>query len=1594
MPNVFRDEVDHILAVSPVLKANPQFVTAIAQTPGTTDEDIKAVAGTMEGVAIRNWLQGLPEDRREQEWGRLTNENRLLAASAGYSGSPTQPSSTQQVAPPPEKNPVERFLGGVWGGVKSAGGKARDVLSWGTDQIHHAQRTGMEVVQRRDDPDWLQPIVGLSSTVAGFAGVLGKGEIGEAWRATADGDKSFDWDALESVRHVYDRQTFELAKKIAENPDMMRKREDVLKLASSPEEAAAWDNMLHNPILQEAISAINSTKLSLGRQTAQTLGLRHDDLTGDGGNWGNKAFTVVSGLFDGVNTFFLDPLIVGSKITSTVKAARYGLGAISPSRIDELFEAGKAFSGGVNVRRFWDGAVPHINAIAKGEDAAAIGKSYEQLQVNYRQAMPMLNSLVDFTKAEGKELTTDGVRDFLKNTQNLQALMRGESAYRGALMPHKGVFADAIGNRVRDNVKRAGIRWMENPSQLMEKATVEALDDLEKLGVAEARGGLFNDLRKNSIRYRAGMTFGRLVEQSPIVKNGKLDLLDDNASKVVYNLSRTYLPRWFSNTVAGAFAGADLAGKKKIYRGLVTTVAEAAGIRRTEVGEKWLTQFLSNLDDSIRGYSPVKSADNTPSGMRAALYPEQMSVGVEIPSFREMHNLASRVGILSHLGAAVTPKVVDRFMTGYWRPSVLLRPALILRNALEQDVLHWAKNGVFDFAKGARVSRKMERQVRRLEREGMTNEIGEMFQSWRGLLLSKDDKKFLSEVDDSVLEMFKDGSMDTARRAMTYEDATEVARPWQNIRAGDVQMPMSWRNSGDYTDMDVQGLAGARRWAIQLQTRAEGRFGQIVLENIADQKKAVDELSDYILSPEFSKMRNYSERWRELVKIDPSNEVVKLKAAKNWADAVYKDMYHHVSDSKGNLLSELVDDIRKVGDDGFVHIDPKAITTERLNKIDRASRPASVVSTELVGIQKEPVSVYMRAVNWGFEQTGKWTSKISNNPILWSNYLDARKGMQAWSEQLVDDFYRAAREVNKSTDPKVLAKLREQAEESARKIVSKQSMEAALDRTLAFVDNPDVRTNAHVILRNAVPFGRAQEEFYRRWARVMKYSPEAIRKMQMVFEGAVDNGMVRYDEDGNAMFVYPGSRLVQGLMYGIGKKFGWESLMNPVPTEFSSQIRFLNQGADPKNVQPSLGPIAAMPLKFIEAINDDSYTIKQLNRVALGDQGASTSLKASLFPSFFRRVWESGVLGNETEQLAAATKQSMIYMDVAGRTPPEGADPVVMEDYLQDVKKWAKVQLFMRALFGSVVPATPSSMGSPSTAPIGGPLDPAHPENDPGVFMSQHRLIDQFRRNELPNVAAEFRADVARLGDYNLALADWIKSRPEQLPFAAGMSQAKYGGYVPATEKAGQFFDSNKDLFKDFPAAAVMFLPQDKTGFDMDVYRSQLASGLRERKDMETFARDLNLTGWLQRYYDMKEEYAGKIADAKARGAKAEKTALDAQWKSAAELFKSTHPAVKQYLADYAGRAKDRETTLNDLRRMIDSGRVPNIPGRQAIIDLVKLADWREDALSEIVGRTKQATAARDAIGQEFLSKAKQLVGNDPNADMVYQRLFRTLEEG
>ena len=138
---------------------------------------------------------------------------------------------------------------------------------------------------------------------------------------------------------------------------------------------------------------------------------------------------------------------------------------------------------------------------------------------------------------------------------------------------------------------------------------------------------------------------------------------------------------------------------------------------------------------------------------------------------------------------------------------------------------------------------------------------------------------------------------------------------------------------------------------------------------------------------------------------------------------------------------------------------------------------------------------------------------------------------------------------------------------NAEKQLAAMAEDIAVNRVLAFVDNPAIRTQLAMNVRNFARFYRATEDFYRRAVRAVRYNPESLARASLTYEGIIHSGWIHTDENGEQYFFYPGLSSVYRVMDKVAKVFGVNNgFQTGMPVEFGAKLKMITPSMNPDSL--------------------------------------------------------------------------------------------------------------------------------------------------------------------------------------------------------------------------------------------------------------------------------------------------------------------------------------------------------------------------------------------------------------------------------------------
>jgi hypothetical protein len=603
----------------------------------------------------------------------------------------------------------------------------------------------------------------------------------------------------------------------------------------------------------------------------------------------------------------------------------------------------------------------------------------------------------------------------------------------------------------------------------------------------------------------------------------------------------------------------------------------------------------------------------------------------------------------------------------------------------------------------------------------------------------------------------------------------------------------------------------------------------------------------------------------------------------------------------------------------------RAPTVPALSQIDAASLPEHVKGPEMIQVAHNALR---ELVERGFNNIGRFMDWLIREPMYLHNYAESRE-IPGFAQSL----YQSADESGR---------------QNLDELVQDLAHERAFEKTLPFIHDPQVRSQAATVMRNLIPFYFAQEQFFKRWARTFAFSPESFRKAQLAINGMRHMGIIHKDQQtGQEYFLYPAAGATQDVLIRAYEAVTGHKASLPIPANLRGEIQFLSPGTERLGL-PSFGPMVAMPL---DALSSRFPELEQAKQSILGQRGANPSRWEQIVPSTMSRLVHYAIDKPDTSaQLNSAMNQAIQYLDATGHGLPENASTEQLHQFLSRVENWARVLFLTRMVFGFNVPASPELQIDPSTL---------------------HEDYAQLLK-ELP---------------YNKATQTFLGQHPDATAFTVFQSKSQSGAPLPATAAAESFLQSHMSFLKDYPMAGAWFIPQQdsKGQYDQAAYRIQLAEQLRTRKDPTTFYKDVVYAKDATAYFQAEDRKNTAL-----RGAHgAEATAIRQTWSAESQAYLKAHPIFAEMLQSSDAKFQ-RTQALQQLTLALNDSRLPKSPQTDHIRTLIDGYNTYQAMYSQFHGlRTAAASHARRQLEVEFASEITQYVQENPDVEGIYNRVIR-----
>ena len=517
--------------------------------------------------------------------------------------------------------------------------------------------------------------------------------------------------------------------------------------------------------------------------------------------------------------------------------------------------------------------------------------------------------------------------------------------------------------------------------------------------------------------------------------------------------------------------------------------------------------------------------------------------------------------------------------------------------------------------------------------------------------------------------------------------------------------------------------------------------------------------------------------------------------------------------------------------------------------------PQSVGGADKIPI---PIADKLPLNTRAWNKMGRALARLTREPIYLANYVDMRKLIEPFRLRMVDDLVKTGKPIDDAT-------------EMADDWAARTAADKAYDLTMAYVDNPAIRSQLAWQVRNVARFYRALEDFNRRMVRVAENKPETFWKMALTWNVLDDSGFVWEDEFGEKYFLFPGTQVAFNAINGLASALGIQARVPSLPMTWGAKVSMLAPSTDPNALVPTLGsPFAALTVKQVVRLLPSLPVLDALARgledvpvagaVAefAASEDASRSIEGALFGEYSVNQTLTASLANdvfgpnlkrffdayETSSVGFASRNAATDSFIAGASK-RAIHAVVAsgiydpkKDYtdeeLQEIRMIADItavnETWLRLFLTPMLIATPQSVS----------LTVSRTAREVGIDSGNALWLKYMNRYD----------------SYDEAFIAFTRDNPGKAIFT--VSKYESDDYYQMLVEVEDFIKSNMDEFKARPTGLSHFAPEEGTYGGLQSFYFMRKNGIRNPRTVEDFwQRSIRAAGQAEvKWIELKSEAA------------------------------------------------------------------------------------------------------------------------------------------
>ena len=829
------------------------------------------------------------------------------------------------------------------------------------------------------------------------------------------------------------------------------------------------------------------------------------------------------------------------------------------------------------------------------------------------------------------------------------------------------------------------------------------------------------------------------------------------------------------------------------------------------------------------------------------------------------------------------------------------------------------------------------------------------------MALDETDRRILSEAAERATfshgiilsENMQTGFSTLVSQSKIMQAAQDMVNPTKfNINLLDALK--GYKSIGGYGEINPThpGFAATLYASIEQRLRSHSTIAKSVLRNVDNSGKfnidvAIKDVVEYINSP---KMASEKKKLTAATSGNLSDEQLAFGIVMDTIQPFMKRDY--------TLNMNLINKVKTVDEKGIVGVSTKNLNLEDIKSLSVDDLPETVIGQEFVEAWEGTGGLLRTLQDKGYNFMQRHVSLIAREPIYTANYLTYRKML-------------AKRGIEKARYNELVkgGMTPDAARKANADYFDNIGRQFAEERTLMFVDNPNVRSNIAFSSRNFARYYRATEDFWRRAGRTLYSDPNillgalpiALVRLRLGYTGLEHSGFIHEDEKGEKYFLFP----VDDIMYEVFREpiklITGKEPMIPMPIEFGGRIKMLTPSLDPESALPTLsGPLAAISVTgFTKTFSGFLGENKQaFERALIGRYGVDRSLTDQLLPTSVKRI--HSLLGNaeRDEQLLSAQFKAIAYAEANGMGLKPDATPAEKETYKKNIEATARNILAVRTFLGFV------------------PINPVSPQ----MFTGKD-LPSTIKETGSVNFKGEFyktyNEELTKDPEnaWNNTIRNWQKVNPGILAYTVSETELGKVRSIRGTRDAARWIKRNEELFNKYPQAPAFWVP-NAGEYDMNAYSFLRSEGFSVRKEFEDFMMEVSIAKARTDYNAQREQYEKAYEK---EISPAVRSVLREGWAERKQQLFFENPFLEEELNSYGGGRDKKMQTLKDVRDFIAKGDAPSGITTNKMRKVVELFDTYSIQIDNITGRTDVDIAYREELRNKAYAEMLNTAGMNKN---------------